>query len=73
MREPLGVGVGLGGELDVGRGVDGLGLDSIDALELGLALQKRYGVSLSAESEEVRAHFASVKTLAAFVTAQGKA
>ena len=44
--------------------VDGLGLDSIDALELGLALQKRYGVSLSAESEEVRAHFASVKALA---------
>jgi len=40
--------------------VKGLGLDSIDALELGLALQKRYGVSLSAESEEVRAHFASV-------------
>jgi acyl carrier protein len=53
--------------------VDGLGLDSIDALELGLALQKRYGVSLSAESEEVRAHFASVRTLAQFVTAQGKA
>lgn len=53
--------------------VNGLGLDSIDALELGLALQKRYGVSLSAESEEVRSHFASVKALAAFVTAQGKA
>ena len=53
--------------------VEGLGLDSIDALELGLALQKRYGVSLSAESEEVRAHFASVKALAAFVVAQGKA
>ena len=53
--------------------VSGLGLDSIDALDLGLALQKRYGVSLSAESEEVRAHFASVKALAAFVTAQGKA
>ena len=53
--------------------VDGLGLDSIDALELGLALQKRYGVSLSAESDEVRAHFASVRSLAAFVSAQGKA
>jgi acyl carrier protein len=53
--------------------VDGLGLDSIDALELGLALQKRYGVSLSAESEEVRAHFASVRALAQFVVAQGKA
>ena len=53
--------------------VKGLGLDSIDALELGLALQKRYGVSLSAESEEVRAHFASVRALAEFVRAQGKA
>jgi len=53
--------------------VNGLGLDSIDALELGLALQKKYGVSLSAESEEVRAHFASVRALAQFVTSQGKA
>ena len=47
--------------------VEGLGLDSIDALELGLALQKRYGVSLSADSAETRAHFASVQALAAFV------
>ena len=53
--------------------VDGMGLDSIDALELGLALQKKYGVSLSAESQEVRAHFASVRALAQFVTSQGKA
>ena len=53
--------------------VKGLGLDSIDALELGLALQKRYGVSLSADSEEVRAHFASVQALAQFVRSQGKA
>ena len=53
--------------------VKGLGLDSIDALELGLALQKRYGVTLSAESDEVRAHFASVRALAQFVTTQGKA
>ena len=53
--------------------VKGLGLDSIDALELGLALQKRYGVSLAADSAEVRGHFASVRALAQFVTAQGKA
>ena len=46
---------------------DGLGLDSIDALELGLALQKRYGVSLAADPEETRRHFASVSRLAAFV------
>lgn len=49
---------------------EGLGLDSIDALELGLALQKRYGVVLSADSQETRQHFASVETLARFVAAQ---
>lgn len=48
---------------------EGLGLDSIDALELGLALQKRYGVSLAADSEETRRHFANVRSLAAFVAA----
>ena len=47
--------------------IDGLGLDSIDALELGLALQKRYGVTLSADSAETRRHFVSIQTLAAFV------
>ena len=33
---------------------DGLGLDSIDALELGLAVKNEYGIVLSAESEEMR-------------------
>lgn len=47
---------------------DGLGLDSIDALELGLAIKNRYGVVLSAESEETKKHFYSVATLAYFVT-----
>ncbi|HEU0153723.1 MAG TPA: phosphopantetheine-binding protein [Arenimonas sp.] len=51
---------------------DGLGLDSIDALELGLALQKRYGVTLAADSEETRQHFASVRALSAFVAANRK-
>lgn len=49
--------------------VDGLGLDSIDALEIGLALQRQFGVSLSEESEEVRKHFANVRSLAKFVGA----
>ncbi len=49
--------------------VEGLGLDSIDALELGLALQKKYGVSLSADSEETRRHFSSVRALSEFVAA----
>ncbi len=51
---------------------EGLGLDSIDALELGLALQKRYGLSLTADSQETRQHFASVRALSAFVAAQRK-
>ena len=42
---------------------EGLGLDSIDALELGVALQKRYGIILSAKAEENRRHFASVRAL----------
>ena len=49
--------------------VEGLGLDSIDALELGLALQKRYGLSMSADSEQTRKHFGSVQALVAFVAA----
>jgi len=44
----------------------GLGLDSIDALELGLAVHRRYGIAMG-DSEEVRQHFASVRRLAAFV------
>ena len=49
---------------------DGLGLDSIDALELGLAVKNEYGIVLSAESEEMRHHFFSVATLASFIAAQ---
>lgn len=48
--------------------LEGLGLDSIDALELGLALQKKYGVELKGESKETRQHFSSVRALAAFVS-----
>lgn len=50
--------------------VEGLGLDSIDALEIGVALNKKYAVKLTADSEENRKHFASVRALAAFVASQ---
>jgi len=49
--------------------VEGLGLDSIDALELGMAIRKRYNIQLSAEAEESRKHFASVRALAALIAA----
>lgn len=49
---------------------DGLGLDSIDALELGLALKKRYNIHLNAENEDTKQHFRSISTLAALVESQ---
>jgi acyl carrier protein len=52
--------------------VEGLGLDSIDALELGVALQKRYGIILSTKAEENRRHFASVRALAEMIEAVQK-
>ncbi|MDO6685298.1 MULTISPECIES: phosphopantetheine-binding protein [unclassified Agarivorans] len=53
--------------------VDGLGLDSIDALELGLAIKKKYQIKLDANSEETKKHFASVKALAEFIESEKKA
>ena len=47
--------------------VDGLGLDSIDALELGLAIKKEFDVKIDANSEQTKAHFASVNSLAQFI------
>ena len=46
---------------------DGLGLDSIDALELGIALQRKYGIIIKEGDEENRQHFASVNSLIEFV------
>ena len=47
---------------------DGLGLDSIDALELGMALQAKFGVKINAEDENTREYFRSVASLARFVS-----
>ena len=46
---------------------DGLGLDSVDALELGIALKKRYGIVVDPKSEDTRSHFQSVRALARLV------
>ena len=48
----------------------GLGLDSIDALELGVAIRQRYGIKIEAVSDEVKAHFANVRSLAKFIAGQ---
>jgi acyl carrier protein len=48
--------------------VDGLGLDSIDALELAMALEERYGVKIGDDPERNQQIFASVRHLATFVS-----
>jgi len=50
--------------------VEGLGLDSIDALELGVALRKKYGIRIESVSEEIKVHFRNVRSLARFVQAR---
>lgn len=47
---------------------EGLELDSIDALELGIAIKKKYGVTFSAENEDNKKYFKSVSTLARYIT-----
>jgi acyl carrier protein len=53
--------------------VEGLGLDSIDALELAMALRQKYGVRTSADEAANRKIFASVRSLAEFVAANRQA
>jgi acyl carrier protein len=54
-------------------GDSGLALDSIDALEIGVGVQKKYGIKINAEDKSTRAHFQSVRSLAEFVAAQQQA
>ena len=46
---------------------DGLGLDSIDALELALAISKKYGLQLRADSDENKQIFANLRALSAHI------
>jgi acyl carrier protein len=48
---------------------DGLGLDSIDILEIALVVSKRYGIEIKSESEENHRIFQSLRALAEFVAA----
>ena len=46
---------------------DGLGLDSIDALEIALAISQKYGVQMQAEDANTRKAFTNLATLTEFV------
>jgi acyl carrier protein len=49
---------------------EGLGLDSIDALELGVAIRQRYGIRIETVGDEIKSHFFSVQSLARFIELQ---
>ena len=50
--------------------VEGLGLDSIDALELAMAIGKRYGVKFRSDEAQNRLAFSSVRALAGYIRDQ---
>jgi len=54
-------------------GAEGLGIDSLDALQLGVASEQRYGIKIPIDSDEGKAALSSVNALADFILqAQGK-
>jgi acyl carrier protein len=50
---------------------DGLGLDSIDILELAMAVHRRFGVKTGSDDSQNREVYGSVRSLAAFIHAHG--
>ena len=48
---------------------EGLGLDSIDALEIAVLLDRQYGIKITAEDNRNQAIFASLNSLAEFISA----
>jgi acyl carrier protein len=54
-------------ETPLPRGVEGgLGLDSLDFIELGLAIEERFGIVMD-ESQDLAGHFATAETLCRFI------
>ena len=54
-------------ETPLPKGVDGsIGLDSLDFIELGIAIEERFGIAMD-ESQDLTEHFASVETLCRFI------
>ena len=57
-------------ETDAALFAEGLGLDSIDALEIAMVIEERYSVTLDDDPEQNQQIFQSVRTLANFITAK---
>jgi acyl carrier protein len=54
-------------------GEEGLGLDSIDMLEISLTVSQRYGVKLRADAEDNQEIFRSLRNLSAYIQAHREA
>ncbi|WP_118183562.1 phosphopantetheine-binding protein [Paraburkholderia phosphatilytica] len=52
---------------------DGIGLDSIDALEIGIVLRRQYQLTISPDDPNVREYFRSIDSLAALIASRGQA
>ena len=62
---------GIGAESPLfGQAAGSLGLDSIDALEIALAISQKYGVELRSEDEATKKAFGSLRSLTAYVLAK---
>lgn len=58
-------------ETPLPKGIDGsIGLDSLDFIELGIAIEERFGITMD-ESQDLTGHFASFDTLCRFIAANG--
>ena len=49
---------------------EGLGLDSLDAIQIAVALEESYGVGLTADDDENRRRLSSVRSIAALIREQ---
>jgi acyl carrier protein len=63
----------VGLETALPKGVEGsMGLDSLDFIELGIAIEERFGIVID-ESEDLSEHFATLGTLCRFIVERAKA
>ncbi len=63
----------VGAETALPKGVEGsIGLDSLDFIELGLAIEDRFGVVVDETQDDLEAHFATFGTLGRFITERAK-
>ena len=63
------------GEIEPGAPLfgEGLGLDSIDALEIALAVAQKYGVQMQAEDDNVREAFSTLASLTDYIMQNAQA